>query len=159
MAATLVRTAGPHERRALGALLDALLEHHEAGPRYDVDPASGDREESLGALLAPYLGHRDGRVFVVDGAEGPVALLSAAIARREPPFAERRRGHIEHLVVRPDARRRGLGRALVDEALAWFRASGVVRVELQVDDRNPEGRAFWQRLGFGEVAHVLEHRL
>ena len=154
-----VRAAAPHERRALGGLLGALLDHHAHGPRYDVDPAAGDRDASLGSLLAPYLDHRDGRVFVVDGVEGPAGLISAAIARREAPFRERTRGHIEHLIVLPAARRAGVGRALVDRAVAWFRESGVARVELQVDFANPEGQAFWESLGFSDAARVLERRL
>lgn len=154
-----VRAAGAHERAALGELLGLLLEHHRDHPRFRLGPIEGQREGALASLLTPYLDHPDGRIFVAEGPEGLTGMVSVAIARREPPFAETRRGQIEHLVVRPGLRKQGIGRALVEAAFGWLKSADIVRVELQVDQANPEGRAFWAALGFEDALSVLERDL
>ncbi len=59
-----------------------------------------------------------------------------------------RRGHINHLAVAPEYRRRGLGRALTETALDALRRQGIAKVNLLVFAANEEGGAFWERLGF-----------
>lgn len=150
-----IRPGRPEEREALGELLAGLLAHHGDHPRFAAAAAGG----VPASLLANYLGHRDGRVFVADQGGRPVGLISVALARRPAFFAESLRGHVEHLYVVPEARRGGLGRALVEEAFGWLRLAGAARVELEVARDNPEGQAFWAALGFAPITDVLERRL
>jgi len=59
--------------------------------------------------------------------------------------------------VRQDLRRAGLGTRLVQEALAWARASGFAWVDLEVLSQNHKARALYARTGFyvtGEVADL-----
>jgi ribosomal protein S18 acetylase RimI-like enzyme len=55
---------------------------------------------------------------------------------------------LEDLFIRADARRAGLGRALVGEALERARARGCRRVELDVDDDNESAIALYEAMGF-----------
>ena len=55
------------------------------------------------------------------------------------------------LAVRPSARRRGLGEALTDQALADARALGADRAFLEVAEDNVAARALYARLGFTEA--------
>lgn len=61
-----------------------------------------------------------------------------------------RRGLIHHLAVALRHRRRGLGRALVAQALAALRRDGIQKCHLLVFDQNAEGRLFWERIGAEE---------
>ena len=56
-----------------------------------------------------------------------------------------RRGNIVNVYVRPESRRRGIARALMETALEWTRANGVDCVILHASD---EGRALYESLGF-----------
>jgi ribosomal protein S18 acetylase RimI-like enzyme len=61
--------------------------------------------------------------------------------------------------IDPRYRRRGLGRQLVEAALAWAAARGADHLRLWVDDTNPNAVAFYQALGFvptGESQPVSE---
>ena len=60
-----------------------------------------------------------------------------------------RRGHIYHLAVLQDSRRRGVGAQLVEAAIAALAAQGIAKVSLVTFARNAEGNAFWARMGFG----------
>ena len=55
------------------------------------------------------------------------------------------------LAVHPEARRRGLARALVDQALAEAAGAGAIRVLLEVAIDNSAARGLYERLGFVET--------
>jgi len=58
---------------------------------------------------------------------------------------------IEHLAVAPEARRRGIGTALVAHVLNAAAARGAAEVHLDVRRRNRAARDLYARLGFVEV--------
>jgi ribosomal protein S18 acetylase RimI-like enzyme len=55
---------------------------------------------------------------------------------------------LEDLYVIPEARRSGLGRALVEAALDSARERGCVRIELDVDEDNEPALALYRACGF-----------
>lgn len=59
-----------------------------------------------------------------------------------------RRGMLWHLAVARSARRRGIGKALVDRALRWQRAQGIRKVNILVLRDNRRALAFWKRTGW-----------
>lgn len=56
--------------------------------------------------------------------------------------------HLLNVAVTIGARRRGIGRALVDELVAYGRANAVVRVLLEVRASNAPALAMYEALGF-----------
>lgn len=59
-----------------------------------------------------------------------------------------RRGHIYHMAVANDYRKRGIGRALLDHTLNALRAEGINKASLYVFTNNHMGNAFWESVGF-----------
>jgi len=57
-------------------------------------------------------------------------------------------GWIEDCFVLQEARRQGIGRALVRAALSWFQENHVGHIELGIWMVNEQGQAFWERQGF-----------
>jgi ribosomal-protein-alanine N-acetyltransferase len=60
--------------------------------------------------------------------------------------------HIHNLVVRPESRRRGLGRRLLQEALEWGALEGVRQVFLEVRQSNWGALALYRAAGFDAVS-------
>jgi ribosomal protein S18 acetylase RimI-like enzyme len=58
------------------------------------------------------------------------------------------RGWMYYLAVDPSRRRGGLGRRMVEEAEAWLRDRGVVKVNLMVRHDNAAAVSFYERLGY-----------
>lgn len=59
-----------------------------------------------------------------------------------------RRGYIYHTAVSPDHRRKGIAKALVDSALSALHELGINKTALVVFERNTDGNAFWESIGF-----------
>lgn len=58
---------------------------------------------------------------------------------------------LQRIAVRPEDRRTGAGRALLDAVLEPARAAGVERVLLEVSAANQVALAFYARAGFAEI--------
>ena len=83
-------------------------------------------------------------VFVADVEGSVVARLSLA---RDPHPAS---AHVADLglMVAGGHRRRGMGTALLDAAVAWAREAGVRKLELHVFPHNEPALALYERFGF-----------
>ena len=87
------------------------------------------------------------RAVVFDDVEGVVGY---ALFRHEPEYI-----YLRQFFVRPESRRRGIGR----NALLWLRRNAwesEARVRVDVLVGNSLGQAFWRAVGFSEYCVTLE---
>jgi aminoglycoside 6'-N-acetyltransferase I len=106
--------------------------------------------------------------FFAGEASEPAAVLLAVGSSGEPiglaelsirPCAEGCRSspvaYLEGWFVAPEARRRGVGRALVSAAEAWARSQGCSELASDTQPDNPASAAAHRALGFSEAGLVL----
>lgn len=79
-------------------------------------------------------------------------LAGLAWARIED--AERGSATIYQMWVAPEARRRGIGLALLEAAIKWARTAGVVRLQLRVTCGNSSAQRLYARAGFSTVGDI-----
>jgi GNAT superfamily N-acetyltransferase len=141
----VVRAARASDEPAVLAIArDEMAAHEQLDPRFRL------RADAMGRY-ALYLRERmreiDSAVFVAEE-EGRVVGVAVGSIRVQNAFFETRRyGYVSDLVVVPDARRRGVGRALWERVALWFRSLGIAVVRLHVATRSPGARAFWRTAG------------
>jgi ribosomal-protein-alanine N-acetyltransferase len=73
-----------------------------------------------------------------------------------------RRGYVQRLAVHPDARRRGIGAALLVDGLRWARRRGARDAVVNTDRTNGAARALYEMYGFVDLPTglvVLERAL
>lgn len=152
-----IRAAAPRDLDRIAALWTALAAHHgRLDPLFRQRTGSG---ATLRALLAAQLRDPDAALFVCDLDGDLVGFCGVRIDQGPPIFEEVTRVEITDLGVREALRRRGIGRALCDAALAWAAERGQRRVEVRVAVGNVEGQGFWRALGFRDLMDVLQRRL
>lgn len=97
--------------------------------------------------IARYLDRNPNTCFVMrDGSEVVGAILSGHDGRR---------AYIHHAAVKTSARRKGIGRRLVERAIDALRAEGITKVAFVVFKTNAIGNSFWQSLGFDERCDLV----
>lgn len=153
----MLRRAGTRDVECVARLWIALTEHHaRSDPYYALLPGAVPEIERL--LLAS-LRDADTAVWLAEEDGTAVGLCSVRIDVAPPIHEEVERAEVTDLWVAPESRRQGLGRELVETALAWAREREVERVEIRVATGNSEGQAFWRALGFRDFVDVLHRRL
>jgi ribosomal protein S18 acetylase RimI-like enzyme len=105
-----------------------------------------DREKQRRALRAIVSDASIGRIYVARDAAHPVAMVSLlyTVSSAEGGKA----AWLEDLVVRPDRRGQGIGRALLEHAAVQARVDGVLRISLLTDPDNERAHALYRSLGF-----------
>jgi ribosomal protein S18 acetylase RimI-like enzyme len=91
---------------------------------------------------------RDPELFLV--AQAGSRLVGAVLAGYDG-----RRGLVYHLAVAPDHRRRGIGRALMDEIERRLASKGCVKSYLLATPDNYQAVAFYRKLGWEVMDMVL----
>ena len=108
--------------------------------------------------LAAVAGSADHGVWVHDDGAQLLGLIHAQHMHRiiSAPYAE-----ILHLVVSARARRGGVGRALVEQVLAWARERHLDRVRVRSNVVRDAAHPFYLSLGFErhKTQHVYIHPL
>ena len=93
-------------------------------------------------------GSKDDAVFVAELGGALVGCLGAHAF--ELFHAEGRFGRITAVVVDENVRGAGVGRTLVESAVAFFREAGCIRAEVTSGDHRAGAHAFYKSVGFRE---------
>lgn len=156
---TRIREATVEDARALsGVLIEVHAPHVAALPAVFQAIHADERTEGL---LRDQIGREDGQAFVAEDDGDLVGYVW--VRMHDAPalhlFTPRRYAEIDVLVVRASARRRGIGRALVERAHNWAAAQGCSSVQLVVYEFNKEGIRFFERLGYVATRRTMGRSL
>jgi ribosomal protein S18 acetylase RimI-like enzyme len=69
------------------------------------------------------------------------------------------RGNMYRLAVHPDFRRRGIAKRLVEQAHAWLRAQGCLRITALVEAGHEYATGFWEAAGYTCDANMHRYSL
>ena len=148
-----VRQAGPDDADSIGQLLDAFNREYD-------DPTPGPTW--LAGRLAELLGQD---TVVLLAGPGPDGL---AVMRFRPGlWSAGLECYLAELYVTPEQRGHGIGRALMEAALAAARERGADRIELGTSQGDTAARTLYESLGFinreggpdGPVMYFYEREL
>jgi RimJ/RimL family protein N-acetyltransferase len=148
--APVIRPAHPRDAAALVALAEEVAAEPEGWLISDGGwRTAADERRYLRALRR----YHDAAVFVAETDEGIVGRLSVG---RDPHPASR---HVADLglMVAASHRRRGIGRALLNQAVTWAHGAGVRKLELHVFPHNEAAIALYEAFGFRQEGYRQAH--
>jgi putative acetyltransferase len=145
----ILRDNQPEDYRALCALLGAVFEEHRTHLDSEAFLAF------LGGLVdGPSPG--PGQILVAERAGLVVGTATYRRAGGDPPGpGPRRCSTVRALAVRPDWRRRGIGRLLLEACIARARADHALALCIDVPEAMAAGISFCRSLGFEEVPELV----
>lgn len=146
-----IRPATPEDTRTIGQMWMQLVQYHN-NISHDLPHAAPNGAAMYARRLASRLNDSHTCILVADNDSALVGFVFGVIVDMVPEmFVEETAGFLADIYVEPTYRGQGVGRALVDELSAWFRARGVQYMEWYVAHNNIDGRAFWKAIGGREV--------
>jgi ribosomal protein S18 acetylase RimI-like enzyme len=155
-----IRPGTEKDLPAMLLLWREMMDFH-ARPEPRFRPLSSPAGEQAWAkfMSEDVLGKEDWCVFVAESGGELVGQIIGLVRDRYPVFEPEQFGYVSDIVVHPRARRNGIGKALVNALVAWFRERGARQIELQVAHRNPVSQAFWRAVGCTDYMDTLRYEL
>ena len=147
-----MREATAHDLDAVVALRLALLREHPDHPIYGrlrADVASRARELYLTQLRSTLEA-----ILLAECGGDVVGILRCVESTGSPLLDPLRYAYVSSVYVRPDSRRRGVLRALLDAAERWSRARHLDQMRLHNVAGRPDAEGAWSALGFVIVEQV-----
>ncbi|MDQ1612841.1 MAG: hypothetical protein QOG00_2772 [Pyrinomonadaceae bacterium] len=129
----------------LGALL--VAEHYDFDPRRFLAARSAT-PEGYASFISTQLEDADKAVLVADDGGDVIGYAYAAIEGYDYMSLRGPAGVLHDVIVDPEHRGRGVGRLLLEAALAFLRSRGVPRVVLLTAERNEGAQRLFARMGF-----------
>jgi len=147
-----IRKADPSDAEQLTRLADAVSAEPE-GWLISVAGewrSAGDERRFLKALRR----YQHAAVFVAERDDG--TIVGRLSVGRDPHPASTHVADVGLMVAR-DARRQGVGRALMEAAVDWARETGIRKLELHVFPWNKAAIALYQAFGFEREGYRKRH--
>src|SRR5919112_6033515 len=154
---TRVRAATPRDLNAVVALRLALLREHPDHPIYGRLRTEIDRRAR--DLFAAQLRSSTETILLADLEDETVGIIRCVESSGSPLLDPARYAYVSSAYVRPEARRRGVLRALVAEAERWSRARGLDQMRLHNVAGSTDAERAWEALGFAIVEQVRFRQL
>ena len=150
MSRALVRPARPGDAAALVDLAEAVGSEPEG---WLISESRWRSVADERRYLKAVRNHPDAAVFLAEHDGVIVGRLSIS---RDPHPASR---HVADLglMVAVNARRQGVGTALLEQAVAWAHATGVRKLELHVFPHNEPAILLYERFGFVREGYRKGH--
>jgi ribosomal protein S18 acetylase RimI-like enzyme len=142
-----IRPARPGDARAFHAFWTAIVAEGRFVRTEEV-------HEPAGAFRKRFR-HRSDREIHLLAFDGPRLVGHVTVQREQHPVTR----HVGSLAiaVAADARGRGIGRRLMDEAIAWSTSVGIEKLVLSVYPHNDAAIALYRACGFVEEGRLARH--
>jgi diamine N-acetyltransferase len=142
-----IRAAVPGDEPSL-AVLNGIVQQLHVTSRPDFFKPT--RLDEVTAWFRPLLEKPTVGIWLAEDQGSPIGYVLAFLHERAAnPFCPSRRWcEIDQIAVRPDRQRQGVGRALIEKALAWARAEGAGDIELSTWSFNDSAQRMVRDLGF-----------
>ena len=142
-----IREAVPGDERLLAVLNRCVQESHVVNRPDSFKPSVF---EEVAEWFRTFLQNRSAHVWIAEEQGEAVGYVTSLVQERpENPFCRSRRWcEIDQIVVDPKFRRRGIGSALTQKAVATAATEGIPMVELVAWSFNEEAQRTFQKLGF-----------
>lgn len=152
-----VRRATSADLETVVALRVALLREYPDHPIYG--RLRSNVEQLARPIFAAQLDSGNEATFLAERDRVAIGILRSVEAAASPFLVPDRYCYVSSVFVRPEFRRHGVLRSLLDRAIAWCRERGLAEMRLHSVGTRAGAAAAWDALGFAVVEEVRIRRI
>ena len=152
-----IRSATAADLETVVALRLALLREHASNAVYS--RLRPDAPQRARRLFAAQLASPQEVTLLAERGSEVVGILRCVESVGSPLLFPERYGYVSSVYVRPEARRHGVLRLLLEEAERWSARRGLDELRLHSTADGESGNAAWSALGFAVVEHSRVKRI
>lgn len=143
----MIRPAVTSDAVAIGKLWEKLVAFHQMLDT-DMPKATAQGASLYARSLSDRLNDTHTRVYVAEEDGRIVGYVLGVVVDLMPEmFEQEAGGFLADIFVEDAYRGRGIGTALVNALVDWFRENGLNHYEWHVAANNPTALAFWEKVG------------
>lgn len=143
-----IRRATPSDVPVLGKLAASLVRaHHEFDPQRFL-PESPETASRYGSFIGTQLEDADVAVLVAEQSGVVIGYVYTAVEGYDYMSLRGPAGVLHDIVVDPDHRNKGVGRMLLDAALAFLKSRRAPRAVLSTAAHNESAQRLFEQAGF-----------
>jgi ribosomal protein S18 acetylase RimI-like enzyme len=155
----IVRRATQADLASIGRLGALLVEkHYSFDPQRFLAPSQGT-PDGYASFIGGQLDEPDNAVLVAEDNGEVIGYAYAVIEGYDFMALRGPAGVLHDIIVDPGHRGRGIGRLLLEAALAFFRSRDVPRVVLLTADQNVAAQRLFASMGFRRTMIEMTHEL
>ncbi|MFN8529954.1 MAG: GNAT family N-acetyltransferase [Anaerolineae bacterium] len=146
-----IREATVNDADTVAAMWESLVRFH-LDLDADLPPAAPNGARRYARRILERIGDPLTRLAIAE-VDGQAAgyVLGVVVDLAPEMFQQEPSGFLADIFVMESYRRLGVGRALVDDLVSWFKGRGLQYFEWHVAARNAAGVAFWRSMGGRDV--------
>jgi ribosomal protein S18 acetylase RimI-like enzyme len=144
----VIRRATAADLASIGRLGALLIEQHHGFDPLRFLPVRDRTPADYASFIGTQLDDPDAAVLVADDEGNVVAYAYGAVEGYDWMALRGPAGLVHDIVVDPTVRRRGVGRLLLGETIAYLKARGAPRIVLFTADRNEPAQRLFASAGF-----------
>lgn len=157
--ALVIRRATPADLRDIGRLGALLVaQHHEFDSRRFL-PATDRTKHGYARFLGAQLDEPEAAVLVAEQDGCVIGYAYLAVESYDYMSLRGPAGLLHDIIVDPEHRRHGAGRALLQAVLDDVRARGLAQIVLSTAERNETAQRFFAELGFRRTMAEMTREL
>jgi ribosomal protein S18 acetylase RimI-like enzyme len=147
----VIRLVKPEDTDAVARLWEALVAYHRELDA-SLPPAAPQGARRYARRLIERMDDPMSRVLIAEVNGNVIGYVLGVVVDLAPEmFSQEPSGFLADIYVDEAYRRAGVGKALVEALVDWFRQRGLHYYEWHVAARNEASLAFWRNLGGREV--------
>ena len=94
-------------------------------------------------------------VLVAIDSNKVVGYSISETTQKRPSPRKQSLGIIYDMAITADQRGKGIGKEMLDQIKAWFKARDIKRIELSAVTKNTIGNSFWREQGFQDYEEIM----
>lgn len=149
-----IRLADKNDFEEILSLVMKNMEYHMKMNKQDWEPIEDIKREEAKELKEDLKDPKT-KIFIAEEDNGSVGYINLSLHKKNPYTKTRRKGEIDDLFVLKKFRKKRIGKALVRNALEYFRSKSVKSVSLSVNSQNIPALKFYENFGFKEVVRKM----